>query len=140
MLAVLLLLVLALVVWQWLNTRGWTAAQASVAEVRTEVAPFLDMRRFGIHWGRQRHQSFTYRYEVGGATYSGSEDGAPPASRLTVYYDPAEPARSILERPRAGRVVAVAALSLALLAVGFGVARQARRRREAAARELAKAK
>jgi len=127
-LAVLLLFVLAVLVWQALRTRDWLPAQATVAQVETQVAPFFDLRRIGLHFGRQRRESFTYRYQVGARTYDGHEDGAPSASRLVVYYDPAEPSSSIVGRPRIGPVLAAAAAGVALLAVAFVVAGRAGRR------------
>jgi hypothetical protein len=131
-LAVLVLVVLAIVVWQALATRGWQPAPATVGEFETQLTPAVDLPRLHIRFGRRRREAYTYRYQVGAMSYQGREDGAPPASRLTVYYDPADPGRSVVERPRAGAVVAVSALSLALLAVGFVLARRARRRREVA--------
>jgi len=127
-LAVLLLFVLAVLVWQALRTRDWLPAQATVAQVETQVAPFFDLRRVGIHFGRQRRESFTYRYQVGARSYDGHEDGVPSASRLVVYYDPAEPSSSIVGRPRIGPVLAAAAAGVALLAVAFVVAGRAGRR------------
>ncbi len=128
-LAVLLLFVIAAVLWQAASTRGWRPAQATVGEVRTEVAPFLDLRRFGIRLGRQRHESYTYSYRVGPASYQGREDGAPAGSRLRVYYDPADPGRSMVGKPRLGPALAASAAAVALLLAGFWLARRARRRR-----------
>jgi hypothetical protein len=132
-LAILALFVVAVVVWQALSTRGWQPAQATIGEVETQLSPAVDLRRLGLRFGRRRRESYTYRYQVGAMSYQGHEEGAPPASRLTVYYDPADPARSMVGKPRMGAALAVSALSLALLALGFVLARRAQRRREAAA-------
>jgi hypothetical protein len=123
-LAVLALMVVAVVVWQALATRGWQPAQAAVGEIETRVAPAVDLRRLHLRFGRRRHESYTYRYRVGNETYQGSEEGVPPASRLTVYYDPEDPSRSRVGPPRTGLALAVSGVSVALLAAGAWLARR----------------
>jgi hypothetical protein len=127
-LAVLVVLVTAFVAWQAVATRAWRPAQATVGEVETRVAPFLDLPRLGIRLGRQRHQAFTYRYQVGPMSYEGREDGAPAGSRLVVYYDPADPGHSMVGKPRLGPALAASGASLGLLAAGLWLARRAKRR------------
>ena len=121
-------MVVVVVVWQALATRGWQPAQATVGEIETRVAPAVDLRRLHLRFGRRRHASYTYRYQVGNETYQGSEEGTPPASRLTVYYDPEDPARSQVGPPKTGVALAVSGLSLALLAAGAWLARRRGRR------------
>jgi hypothetical protein len=125
-LAVLVLFVIGFVLWQAASTRGWRPAQAAVGEVETQIGPWLDLRRFGIHLGRQRRESFTYSYQVGPVTYQGREDGTPAGSRLVVYYDPANPGRSQVGRPRLGPALGASAAAVALLALGFWLARRLR--------------
>ncbi len=128
-LTVLALLVVAVVLWQTLATRGWLPAQATVGEIETQVAPAVDLRRLHLRFGRHRSAAYTYRYQVGSASFEGREDGAPPASRFTVYYDPADPSRSRVGPPRIGLAVALSGLSLALLAAGAWLARRRARAR-----------
>ncbi len=129
-LAVLVAFVIVAVLWQTASTARWQPAQATVGSVESQVAPFVDLRRFGIHFGRQRHESFTYRYRVGAAHFEGREDGAPAASRLVVYYDPAEPGHSQVGRPSLGPALGASAAALALLALAFWLARRGRLRRD----------
>jgi len=129
-LAVLALFVVALVVWQALATRGWQPAQATLGEIETQVTPAVDLRRLHVRLGRRRHASYTYRYQVGARSYEGREEGAPPASRLTVYYDPADPARSQVGPPRTGMALALSGTSLALLAAISWLARRRARARK----------
>ena len=75
-LAVLALLIVAVVVWQAVATRGWQPAQATVGEIETQVAPAVDLRRLHLRWGRRRREAYTYRYQVGAASYEGREEGA----------------------------------------------------------------
>ena len=66
-----------------------------------------------------------------GRSYEGGDTVSDlPRGSLTIYYDPAEPGRSVAQRPRALPVVAGMIPALALLLYGFiGLRRSARQRR-----------
>jgi hypothetical protein len=117
---------------QLADTRGYLAAPATLTGVQRQISPATfsgHEKRFRL-W-TERRESILYRYTVDGRSYEGADIVADvPRGPLTIYYDPAEPGRSVARRPRALPVVAELIPALALLIYGFvGLRRSARQRR-----------
>jgi hypothetical protein len=114
------------------DTRGFRPAPATLESVQRQVFPAS--RSFAGHkkfrpWTEER-EAITYRYSVAGQSYLGSDTVSAPRPRgrgpLTIYYDPADPTRSVARRPAAWPALAGLALALALLLYGFRGLRRVR--------------
>jgi len=117
---------------QLADSRGYQAAPATLTGVQRQISPASlsgHLKRFRL-W-TERREFILYDYTVGGRTYEGADTVSDlPRGPLTIYYDPAEPGRSVAQRPRALPVLAGLVPTLALLIYGFvGLRRSARQRR-----------
>jgi hypothetical protein len=112
------------------NSWGYRAVPATLTGVQRQVAPAY----FSVPWKKfrlvtERRQSILYRYTVAGQSYEAADTvSAVPRGALTVYYDPAEPSRSVAHRPAALPVLAETVVTLGLLVYGFRGLRGARQR------------
>ncbi|MEA2691547.1 MAG: hypothetical protein QOJ16_934 [Acidobacteriota bacterium] len=114
------------------DTRGYQAAPATLTGVQRQISPASfsgHPKKFRL-W-TERRESIVYRYTANGQSYEGADTVSDlPRGPLTIWYDPAEPGRSVALRPRALPVVIELVPALALLLYGFvGLRRGARQRR-----------
>ena len=111
-----------------LGQSGFATVQGKVT--RSQVATDVEVERVDIHRARVNELDLEYVYEVDGKEYRGYRitglnvrtsnvdtvkaqvDKYPKGSKVTVHYDPADPATSVLE-------TGVTILSIALTAVGI---------------------
>jgi hypothetical protein len=117
---------------QLANTRGYQAIPATLEGVQRQISPAIFSRqekKFRLF--TQRQESILYRYSVAGQSYVGTDTVAQvPRGPLTVYYDPAEPGRSVFKRPAVFPAVAELILTVALLGYALrGLRQRARQRR-----------
>ncbi len=117
---------------QLANTRGYQAVPATLEGVQRQISPATFSRqekKFRLF--TQRRESILYRYTAAGQSYVGTEAVSEvPRGPFTVYYDPAEPGRSVLQRPPLLPAVAELIVTIALLGYALrGLRQRARQRR-----------
>ena len=117
---------------QLANTRGYVAAPATLEGVQRQISPAIFSRqekKFRL-W-TERKESILYRYSAAGQSYVGTDTVSEvPRGTFTIYYDPAEPGRSVLKRPALFPAVAELIVTVALLGFALrGLRQRARQRR-----------
>jgi hypothetical protein len=117
---------------QLANIRGYVAVPATLEGVQRQVSPAIISRQektFRL-W-TERRESILYRYSAAGQSFVGSEAVSEvPRSPFTVYYDPADPSRSVFKKPAALPAVAELLVTVALLGYALrGLRQRARQRR-----------
>lgn len=113
----------------WLALRDrqvqtWKPVPAEVVGGRTETIVHPPSHRRGgtarPAW-EEKVRYAVYAYSVDGERYLGDwVSGRSAGSKITVYYDPDHPERSVVEKPVASRSAAVVAALLFAGAVGLG--------------------
>jgi hypothetical protein len=120
------------------TTWGFRAAPATVETITRQIFPASRSFSFSGHakfrpWTRHQ-ESVVYRYTVDGRSYVGSDTlSGVTGTQLTIYYDPAQPGRSVAAKPGAVRILSQLVLSFGLVFYGFGGRKRRARERAAAA-------
>jgi hypothetical protein len=114
------------------NTRGYVAVPATLEGVQRQISPAIFSRqekKFRL-WA-ERKESILYRYSAAGQSFVGTDTVSKvPHGPFTVYYDPADPGRSVFERPALPPAVAELLVTVALLGYALrGLRQRARQRR-----------
>jgi hypothetical protein len=117
---------------QLANTRGYVAVPATLEGVQRQISPAIFSRKEKkLRLWTEKRESILYRYSAAGQSYVGTDTvSAVPRGPFTVYYDPAEPGRSVFKRPALLPAVAEFLGTVALLGYALrGLRRRARQRR-----------
>lgn len=108
------------------NTRGYVAVPATLEGVQRQISPAIFSRqekKFRL-W-TERKESILYRYSAAGQSFVGTDTVSKvPRGPFTVYFDPAEPGRSVLKRPALLPAVAEMLVTVALLGYALRGLRQ----------------